>query len=332
MSNFASLINTFQHMGFEETQANYHELQIEYPVLDLLPAEDSVTPLPKPPAYIGYREKPDPSAYHLPLSSTDFIIRLPLANEVPSDFSPYVFVALRKLLATPGRSLLQIATYSDPEDGDHYRFRILTEVNNSFQTVAESELSSINWEAERCSLRREKWMRLISHLLVRVSNRAYFHVHQRLKHYRWYMKQVAEEQWDYKDYFDPKRFFAAQLRVLVGSHLAISVAWLWTSSILSALRDVNYRVSGGRMRMVRYAIGAEGQWLALLAVAPPSKRAAGALRRTRAGLAADWRKVSSWGPASQRQLPCAQQGYTIRVWFRSVPRDSLARGAAPCQL
>jgi hypothetical protein len=216
MSNFANLTNGFQHMDLEEKQADYHDLQIEYPVLDLLPVEESVTPLLKPPAYSGYREKPDPSEYHLPLSGTDFIIRLPLATKMPSTRLNEVFNTLITLLAIPGRSLLQIATYSDPEDGDHYCFRLLTKAIDHFIIVAESEMSGIDWEAERCSLRREKWMRLITHLLCRLSNREYFSVHERLQNYRWYTKQVADEQWNYKNSFDPKRFFAANLRVVIG--------------------------------------------------------------------------------------------------------------------
>ena len=221
MANFANLTNSFQHMGFEEKKQinNYHELQIEYPVLDLLPVKESVTPLLKPPSFSGYREKPDPSQYHLPLSGTDFIVRLPLTDEMPSTAPNQVFTTLMKLLAAPGRSLLQIASYSDPEDGHHYRFRLLTEHNGQFQSIAESELESITFTTERCSLRHETWMRLISHLIHRISDRAYFHVHERLKHYRWYTKQIAEEQWNFKDSFDPKRFFAAHLHVVTGLDL-----------------------------------------------------------------------------------------------------------------
>jgi hypothetical protein len=170
----------------------------------------------KPPSFSGYREKPDASEYHLPLSGTDFIVRLPLTNKMPSTPPNKVFATLMQLLATPGRSLLQIATYSDPEDGDHYRLRLLTEHNGQFQTVAESELSAINWTAERIPLRHEIWMRLISHLLHRISYRAYFQVHERLKHYRWYAKQIAAEEWNYKDSFDPKRFLASHLHIVTG--------------------------------------------------------------------------------------------------------------------
>jgi hypothetical protein len=50
MSSFTNLTNSFKHMGLEEQkkQLSYHELRIEYPVLDLLPAEESVTPLLSP--------------------------------------------------------------------------------------------------------------------------------------------------------------------------------------------------------------------------------------------------------------------------------------------
>jgi hypothetical protein len=225
MSDFANLTDSFQQMGFEEKQADYHDLQIEYPILDLLPVEETVTPLLKPPAFSGYREKPHRSEYHLPLSGTDFIIRLSLQSKMLLTPLNEVFTTLLTLLAAPGRSLLQIVTHSDPEDGDHYRFRLLTKVNGHFKTVAESELSGMEWEAERTSLRREKWMRLITHLLIRLSNRAYFHVHERLKQYRWYTRQVAGEKRNYKNSFDPKRFFAANLRVVIGLDLAGQRYW-----------------------------------------------------------------------------------------------------------
>lgn len=222
MANFTNLTNNIQHMDFEEDKKqtnNYHELQIEYPVLDLLPIEGSVTPLLKSPSFSGYREKPNPSEYRLPLSGTDFIVRLPLTNEMPSMVLNRVFTTFMRLLAAPGRSLLQFASYSDPEDGQHYRFRLLTEHNGQFQTIAESELDRATFTTERCALRHETCMRLISHLIHKISNRAYFHVHERLKHYRWYTNQIAEEQWNFKDSFDPKRFFAAHLQVVTGLDL-----------------------------------------------------------------------------------------------------------------
>lgn len=108
MSNFANLTNCFKHMGLEDQkkQPNYHELQMEYPVLDLPPVKGFVTPLLKPPSFSRHREKPDPSEYHLPLSGTEFFVRLPLTNKILSKLPNRVFAALMKLLASPGRSLL----------------------------------------------------------------------------------------------------------------------------------------------------------------------------------------------------------------------------------
>jgi hypothetical protein len=62
--------------------------------------------------------------------------------------------------------------------------------------VIDFELSGIEWEAERCARPREIWMKLIWRLLRRASDRAYFHVHERLKNYSWYKKQAAKEEWD----------------------------------------------------------------------------------------------------------------------------------------
>lgn len=215
MSNLTHLANSFQYMDLEKKKPQYHELQIEYPVLDLLPAEESVTPYLLPPSFSGYRENPDPSGYHLPLSGIDFIARLPLTTDMPTPLQDEFFATLTTILCSPGRSLLQFVSYSHPEDGVYWRFRLSTECNGKFQTIAESELSSIAWTAERRVFLQEPWLLLVSHLLGRMSDRAYFHVHERLKHYSWHKKQIAEEQWNYKDSFDPKQFFAKNLRVVV---------------------------------------------------------------------------------------------------------------------
>jgi hypothetical protein len=135
-----------------EQQTGYHELQIEYPVLDLLPVDKPVTPCLRPPAHSGYREEPDPETYHLPLSGTDFKIRLATSEaDLPPPYldSDNVFVLLPNLVAVPGRSLLQIASYNDPIYGDMYRFRLLTERCGKLKVVSETELDRYEWEAVR---------------------------------------------------------------------------------------------------------------------------------------------------------------------------------------
>jgi hypothetical protein len=228
MANLASLKDMYlQEMDLGEQQSpgeqqiDEHELKLEYPVLDLLPVDEPVTPFLRPPAYTGYREEPNPGSYHLPLFGNDFIIRRPCNSDQTLPL-PYLdphnfFDSLERLVDIPGRTLLQIATYTDHEDGNVYRFRLRTEHCNQRPVVMDFELSGIEWEAERCARPREIWMKLIWRLLRRASDRAYFHVHERLKKYSWYKKQTAEEEWDWKPRFSSKRFIAMNLRVVVGA-------------------------------------------------------------------------------------------------------------------
>lgn len=216
MASPIDLSTSLQRMGLAQRELNYHELKIEYPVLDLLPADNTATPTLAPPAHRGFREKPDSSKYHLNLSGTDYIVRLPLESGssplqlVPLE-RPSVFTTLIGLLVTPGRSWLQFATYFDREQGERYRFRLSTERHDGqVEVVAETELSRPAWAVEKSSFRRETWMRLVRDLLIRYSDRAYWHVHERLKGYRWYLKQAADEDWDWEDGFNSIQFFGKQ--------------------------------------------------------------------------------------------------------------------------
>lgn len=212
MSNLANLASSLQHMGLQQKDIDYHELKIEYPVLDLLPEDTPVEATLVTPACTGFRERPESSKYLLDLSGSDYIIRVPLTRDGPLPLMPSelhgVFATLVRLLTVHGRSLLQIATYFDPEQGDMYRFRLSTERHDGQAEVAgEAELNSEVWEAEKYSFRRETWMILIRGLLIRYTDRAYWHVHEKLKGFRWYLKQIADEDWDWEDGFDAKRFF-----------------------------------------------------------------------------------------------------------------------------
>jgi hypothetical protein len=232
MANLASLTDSLndmylQDMNLEEQQRSgeqqidFHELKMEYPVLDLLPVDEPVTPFLRPPAYTGYREEPNAGSYHLPLFGNDFIIRRPCSSDQTASL-PYLdphnlFDSLERLVDAPGRTLLQIATYTDHEDGNTYRFRLRTEHCNQRAVVMNFELSGIEWEAERCARPREIWMKMIWRLLRRASDRAYFHVHERLKSYSWYKKQAAKEEWDWKARFNAKQFITMNLRLVVGA-------------------------------------------------------------------------------------------------------------------
>jgi hypothetical protein len=199
MSNPVDLSHSFQSLGLREDRLGYHALTLDYPVLDFVHPEAGNKPCLRQPLNIEFREQPDASRYHIHLTGTDFIIRIP----VTSDSSPtqtnlaQLSLAIQNLHFTPGNSILQIGSYSSPSDGDSHLFRLLTEspVNGQYETVAQAEFSSIEWEAERTALQAEKWTRLADNLINRSSDRAYLHVHEKLRPYSWYQKLLKAERW-----------------------------------------------------------------------------------------------------------------------------------------
>lgn len=76
MSNLAALTKSSKYVGIDNTPTNYHELRIEYPILDLLPPEQNVRPSLSQPTDMSFREKPDASRFHLPLTGTNFVAHL----------------------------------------------------------------------------------------------------------------------------------------------------------------------------------------------------------------------------------------------------------------
>lgn len=199
MSNPVELAHSFQFLGLREDRLSYHELTLDYPALDFIHPEAGNTPCLRPPLMIEFREQPDASRYHLHLTGTDFTMRIPVTSDSsppPSNLAQ-ISIAIQNLHFTPGNSILQIASYSSPSDGDSHLFRLITKdpVNGQYQTVAESDFSSLEWEAERTALSAEKWTRLADDLINRSSDRAYLHVHEKLKFYSWYQKPMKAERW-----------------------------------------------------------------------------------------------------------------------------------------
>ena len=199
MSN--DLANCFQSLGLQGNRADYHELAIEYPVLELVLPEAGTSACLRPPQNIEFREEPDASKYHIPQTGTDYIIRLPLASATkPSPFASKpasISTAIQNLSSGPGHSILQIASYSSRSEGESHIFRLVTEdpVNGQYKIITENDFSSLEWEAERSALSTEKWTRLAQDLINRSSDRAYFHVHDELRFYSWYLKSRKAERW-----------------------------------------------------------------------------------------------------------------------------------------
>lgn len=96
-----------------------------------------------------------------------------------------------------------------------YRLRLSVERDGEPQLVLETELDSIALAAEESACGRLRAAGLVRDLLTRGSDRAYLHVHERLRHYRGYKKQVAREDWESEPAFNAKRYLAENLQVVV---------------------------------------------------------------------------------------------------------------------
>lgn len=192
-----------RHDLLQESELDYHELRLEYPVLDLLPTEETVIPHLRRPKYGDFCKKPDLSEYHWDVSGTDFAIRMPLRPFSSICFSPLQFStvlsAMARLRDRPGRSLLQFVSCHSSTSGVQHCFRLLTENNEQHQTITQGWFSDDDWRLESAGFQSETWMQLIRNLMNRASDRAYFHVHQRMHLYSWYTTLLEQEHWNSGD-------------------------------------------------------------------------------------------------------------------------------------
>lgn len=208
-----------QQLIQQKAQLDYHELRLEYPVLDLLPAQDAnIIHLRKPQDSGFHRHPPNPSDFQW---DTDFNVRLPLKSSTAmasSHSQSGTFLSTVTGLSNQrGSSLLQFVSYHHANNGVQHRFRLWTENQGQHQIVAESEFSDATWELESKAFQSEVWMQLIHNLMSRASDRAYLHVHQRLRLYSWYKQSVEQEKWGWEKELNVREVLASNLSVLVGN-------------------------------------------------------------------------------------------------------------------
>ncbi|KAM0721275.1 hypothetical protein Q7P37_003563 [Cladosporium fusiforme] len=206
---------------YQDIQQDGHELRLEYPALDLLPAHKINTTHLRQPQHSGFNQKePGHCEYPWKLCGTDFCARIPFRSSGPVALplfqSSTFLTTVAALSYQPGRSLLQFVSTYEPHEGVQHRFRLLSEHQGQPQIVTESVFSDAAWEAESTTFQSEDWMQLVQNLLNRASDRAYLHVHQRLHLYRRYQEQIEQERWGWEGYLDAKATLAANLRVLIG--------------------------------------------------------------------------------------------------------------------
>jgi len=207
-------------MGFETLEQNHHELRFEYPVLDLLDDQDDelISGLPEP-ENAGYRARPASSRAHFDDAGTYFFVRIPLTGGDPSVFSPCelprLFTTIQQHANVRGNSVLQIAVAEDRYRVPTYHFRLITDFDDGREDVCEFTLTQSGFEQIRDSCQSEEWFQLMLGLINRSPERAYFHVHKRLRHHRWYQSRTELYErycaWDQEELLEPVQILATNL-------------------------------------------------------------------------------------------------------------------------
>ena len=183
MADANSLVSLFEDFKLNDAP-NKHVLEIEYPVRSLLPS--GVEPLLKPPAELDHREAPPHDQRRAGVFQSACHIFIPTDERDNScDGFPDMLVsqhsAFNSLTCGPGTSKLEAVTFYD-EGYEREVLRLCLHVSLA-QDVEDHdytfELSREQWRKmvdEGGCL----WVEALDELLTRRSDRAYYHVRNRL--------------------------------------------------------------------------------------------------------------------------------------------------------
>lgn len=120
---------------------------------------------------------------------------------------PELFRTIEQLANVRGRSTLQIATSKGKHPVSWYYFRLLSSYEDGREESYENTLNAHTFEQVKASCQSSVWVQLLSGLINRSSDRAYFHIHERVRTYRWYQAQVERQEmammWDHQELQQP---------------------------------------------------------------------------------------------------------------------------------
>ena len=177
------LVSLFEDFKFEDVP-QLHVLEIEYPVRDLLPPDTE--PLLQPPAKLGSREAPPHDQRRAGVFQSTCRIHIPIEERenVCDGFSDMFIcqhVAFQSMSCGPGTSRLEAVTFHDDGyegevvrlflhvsltkdvEDHHYTFEILRE---KWQKMVDED--------------EDSWVKALDELMTRRSDRAYYHVRNRI--------------------------------------------------------------------------------------------------------------------------------------------------------
>ncbi|KAK4547782.1 hypothetical protein LTR36_000740 [Oleoguttula mirabilis] len=157
--------------------------------VELLPPDTA--PVVDEPQDYQVREEPDASTLESDAHELDFFRLIPVEHSVspaqaPNDpEGPSISAAISRLAAAPGTSTLDVVPF-ERDYQTWYRFRLTTSwklAGEDVEEIREFELGPLEWALHQEFGKEEPWMRLLTHLMQRASDRAYFHVLQRMLPY-----------------------------------------------------------------------------------------------------------------------------------------------------
>jgi hypothetical protein len=179
-NNFVSL---FQDINLNDVPKK-HVLEIKYPVCGLLPS--GIEPLIKPPAGFDHREAPPHDQRRAGVFQSACRIHIPTeSRDNPIDGFPDMLVsqhsAFDSMTCGPGTSLLEAVTFHDDGyEGEIIRLCLHVSLKQDVEDHDYTfEFSREKWQKmvdEGGSL----WAKALDELITRRSDRAYYHVRNRL--------------------------------------------------------------------------------------------------------------------------------------------------------
>ncbi|KAK5128455.1 hypothetical protein LTR85_003123 [Meristemomyces frigidus] len=202
MADIAALSSIFQ--GAALSAPTYHELIINYPAVELLPA--GTTPYLAAPKDLRHRDKPTVKECLPQPDDVDFfqLIKvergLQTASQVPDGPQPEcLLAAVSRLGRVTGHSHLDVVAFADAFGELVYRSRLSTNwqlSSGKVTEIKEQHYGEVEFTTFLALGKDEGWIELLRNLLQRASVRAHFHVVSNLSRYDKDFANSEDARWD----------------------------------------------------------------------------------------------------------------------------------------
>lgn len=183
----------FGDLGIEPTK---HTLEIAYPDCEILPQDTE--PLLTPPVGLGNRQAPPHDQTRAGVYQSKCLIHIPIEERAnasfPEDSLLPQFAAFENMARGYGNSYLGAVHFYDKELlGEYLRLELEIYIKKEHRVRHyDFELTRAEWE-KKVIEDQSPWVKALDDLMTRRTDRAYYHVHNRLASDRGEEAAVAEE-------------------------------------------------------------------------------------------------------------------------------------------